>query len=240
MSPRAGRGKADPDVETVPAASLVEDFALYPRHDVDGSHVADLARALRAGVVLPPVVADRATRRLADGWHRRRAAIRVHGPEAPIAVRFKDYADEAALFADAVELNSQHGRRLDRQDQIRVTVLAERFGLDTAQIGALLHIEPAGVLQLRARVVFEEGEDLPVPAKPVAEPFYGQTLTAEQVGAMKSFSGVRLSQQVTQLLGAVESGLLDLTDERLCRRLHRLARAIQEKVPEPAPEEAAV
>jgi hypothetical protein len=223
-----------PKVETVPAASLVEDFAIYPRHDTDGSHVADLARALRAGVVLPPVVADRASKRLTDGWHRRRAAIRVHGPEAPIAVQFKDYPDEAEMFADAVALNSSHGRRLDKQDQIRVTVLAERFGLDTAAIGLLLHIEPASVVQLRARVVFEEGEDLPVPAKPVAEPFYGEHLTAEQVQAMRSFSGNRLSQTTTQLLRAVEAGLVDLEDEALCRRLHALARAIQEHVPVPA------
>jgi hypothetical protein len=220
-------------VETVPAASLVEDFAIYPRHDIDGSHVADLARALRAGVTLPPVVADRASKRLTDGWHRRRAAIRVHGPEASIAVQFKDYPDEAAMFGDAVALNSSHGRRLDRQDQIRVTVLAERFGLDTAAIGLLLHIEPASVVQLRARVVFEEGEDLPVPAKPVAEPFYGEHLTAEQVGAMKSFSGLRLSQQVTQVRQAVAAGLVDLTDARLCRSLHELAAAILEHVPKP-------
>jgi len=230
VTPSAGRRAG---VETVPAASLLEDLALYPRTSIDGSHVADLARALRAGVVLPPVVADRASKRLADGWHRRRAAIRVHGPEAPIAVQFKDYPDEAALFADAVELNSHHGRKLDRQDQVRVAVLAEHLGMDTARIGAILHIEPSRVLELRPRVVFEEGEDLPVPAKPVADHLYGQTLTAEQMQAMKSFSGVRLGQQVTQLLRAVESGLLDLSDARLCQRLHQLAEAIREKVPLP-------
>ena len=238
MSPRAGRGRADPDVETVPAASLLEDLALYPRTSIDGSHVADLARALRAGVVLPPVVADRATRRLADGWHRRRAAIRVHGAEAPIAVRFRDYADEAALFADAVELNSHHGRKLDRQDQVRVAVLGERLGMDPARIGAILHLEPARVLELRARVIFELGEDVPVPIKPVVEHLMGQTLTAEQMQAMKSFSGNRVSQQTTQLLRVVEAGLIDLTDERLCRRLHQLAQAILAAVPVPAPEEA--
>jgi hypothetical protein len=223
-----------PKVEPVPAASLVEDFGLYPRHDVDGSHVADLARALRAGVTLPPVVADRASKRLVDGWHRRRATIRVHGPEAPIRVEFRDYADEAAAFADAVALNSSHGRRLDRQDQVRVAVLAERLGMDAAQIGVLLHIEPGRVLELRPRVVFEEGSDLPVPAKPVAEDFYGQELTPAQLQAMKSFSGNRVSQQVTQLLQAVASGLINQEDGRLCRRLHELAAAILEHVPKPA------
>lgn len=221
-------------VETVPAASLLEDFSLYPRHDVDGSHVADLARALRAGVPLPPVVADRASKRLADGWHRRRATIRVHGPEAPIAVQFKDYASEGELFADAVALNASHGRRFDRQDQVRVTLLGERLGLDADRIGLLLHIEPARVLELRPRVVFEAGDDLPVPSKPVVEHLIGQELTAEQMQAMKSFSGNRVGQQTTQLLRVVEAGLINLADEGLCRRLHALARAIREHVPEPA------
>ena len=220
-------------VETVPASLLVEDLALYPRHAVDVGHVADLARALRAGVLLPPVVADRASRRLADGWHRRRAAIRVHGASAPVAVEFRDYPDEAAFFADAVRLNAGHGRRLDRQDQIRVAVLAERFGLDTAAVGALLHVDAARVLQLRPRVVFEEGQDLPVAAKPVAESFYGQTLTAEQVQAMRSFSGLRVGQQVAQLQRALEAGLLDPTDERLHRALHRLAATVLAVVPRP-------
>jgi hypothetical protein len=222
-----------PVVETVPAASLVEDFDLYPRHDVDGGHVADLARALRAGAVLPPVVADRASRRLADGWHRRRAAIRVGGPEATVQVEWQDYPDAAAIFADAVARNAIHGRKLDRQDQIRVAVLAERFGITTEQIGSLLRIEAARVLELRPRVVFEEGQDLPVAAKPVAEPFYGRHLTTEQVEAMKSFSGLRLSQQVSQVQGAVASGLVDLTDARLCRALHRLAATIREVIPVP-------
>ena len=221
------------EVETVPASLLVEDLALYPRHAVDVGHVADLARALRAGVLLPPVVADRASRRLADGFHRRRAAIRVHGASAPVAVAFRDYPDEAAFFADAVALNSSHGRRLDRQDQIRVAVLAERFGLDTAAVGALLHVDAARVLQLRPRVVFEEGQELPVAAKPVAESFYGQTLTAEQVQAMRSFSGLRMGQQVAQLQRALEAGLLDPTDERACRALHRLAATIVAVVPQP-------
>ena len=226
-SPR--RAKA----ETVPAASLVEDFALYPRHDVDGGHVADLARALRAGATLPPLVADRASKRLADGWHRRRAAIRVHGPEAMVAVEFKDYPTEADIFADAVARNAIHGRKLDRQDQIRVAVLAEHFGIDTERVSSLLRIEPARVLELRPRVVFEEGQELAIAAKPVAEAFYGQHLSSEQIGAMKSFSGLRLSQQVTQVQRAVASGLIDLTDARLCRALHRLAQTILEAVPKP-------
>ena len=232
MTATAGRRRSG--VETVPAASLLEDLALYPRTSIDGAHVADLARALRAGASLPPVVADRATRRLADGWHRRRASIRVHGPDALIEVLFKTYADEAALFADAVELNSHHGRKLDRQDQVRVAVLGERLGLDADRLGAILHIEPERVLELRPRVVFEEGDDLPVPIKPVVEHLIGQELTAEQMQAMKSFSGNRVSQQTTQLLRVVEAGLINLEDEPLCRRLHALARAIAEHVPLPA------
>ena len=228
MSPRAGRGRADPDVETVPAASLVEDFALYPRHDVDGSHVADLARALRAGVVLPPVVADRATRRLADGWHRRRAAIRVHGAEAPIAVRFRDYADEAALFADAVELNSQHGRRLDRQDQIRVTVLASGSGWTRRRSGPSCTSSRGGAAAARPGGL-RGGRGPAGAGQAGGRAPSGPDPDGRTGAAMKTFCGVRLSQQMTQLLGAVESGLLDLTDERLCRRLHRLARAIQER-----------
>jgi len=221
-----------PKLETVPAASLVEDFSVYPRHDVDGAHVADLARAVRAGATLPPVVADRASRRLADGWHRRRATVRVLGAEATIRVEFKDYGSDAELFADAVARNATHGRKLDRQDQVRIAVLGERLGLDAERVAFLLRIEPTRVLELRPRVIFENGDDTPIPAKRVAEPFYGQRLTKEQVQAMRSFSGVRLGQQVSQLQRALAAGLVDLDDAALCARLRQLAGTIREVVPD--------
>src|SRR5688572_13414948 len=61
------------EMETIKASELVEDFDLYPRGDVDGTHVLSLVQALEAGVELPPIIACKKTKRIVDGFHRRRA-----------------------------------------------------------------------------------------------------------------------------------------------------------------------
>ena len=51
----------------VALASLIFDGTVYPRHSVDMSHVADIARAIEAGQEIPLPVVERKTKRIVDG-----------------------------------------------------------------------------------------------------------------------------------------------------------------------------
>lgn len=61
-----------------------------------------LAESLQAGATLPPIVVERETSRVVDGFHRVEAHRRVYGREAMIEVIEKEYASEGepsrALF----------------------------------------------------------------------------------------------------------------------------------------------
>jgi hypothetical protein len=215
--------------ELVAVSSLVEDFGFYPRHSVDATHVANIARALRSGASLPPVVVDRTTRRIVDGFHRCRAAAVVGGDAAMIAVEWISPGSDAALFEEAVRRNATHGRRLDRQDEIRVTVLAEHFGLAETRVAAALQVEPERVMELRARVVIVEGE--PIPAKPLARHLYGTAISESQAAALRGFSGTSPMLHIRQLTRALEQDLLDLSDEHLVAALRALAQLIDARLP---------
>lgn len=128
--------------ERVAVASLVQDWDLYPRTSVDPIHVADLLQVLKSGGFLPPVVADRATRKVVDGWHRLAAIRRYVGNDvkAETDVLWRDYQDDAEVFADAIRLNAGHGRKLSPFDRARCIMKAEELGLDPVTIASVLAI----------------------------------------------------------------------------------------------------
>lgn len=223
------------DTTRIPASELVEDYSLYPRHAVDDSHVADIARAITSGVDLNnwPIIADAISKRVVDGFHRRRAWQKVHGLNVEVAVELREYPDEAALLQDAISLNAAHGRRLDKQDRTRSAMLLQERGVSVEQISIVLHSTPAYTEKLLTRVVIvKDDDDDPgerYPAKPIAYPSpAGETreLNPEQYRVMRSSSGYRTAQQVTQLTNELEIGLVELDTPGLKEKLARLAEVI--------------
>ena len=202
-----------------PLAGLVEDFAIYPRHAVDESHVSALAEALRAGVELPPPVAERSTGRLVDGFHTSRAHRRVFGPEAVLAVDLREYESEAALVRDAVARNAHHGRKLDSQDRVRSALMLERLGVPATEIAVTLSVTPGRVQEITAKVVIVNGEKRP--AKPSQWP-NGQphVLTESQYAVHQSASGLRHGQAMRQLAAELGAGLVREKDYEAARELH--------------------
>lgn len=232
---------------TIRASELVEDFDLYPRHSVDSSHVTRLAEALRTGVALPPVIYERRTKRIVDGFHRVRAYRKVHGPAADVPAEGRTYASEADLLREAVALNSAHGRRLDKQDLSRAALLLEKQGCSLDEIGVILHLTPGRVHEIVevkiVKLATPDGGTEKRPAKPVVidirpaddgAPPEPRTLTEEQYKVMQSSSGWRTGQAVTQLTRELEAGLIDVSDTALAAKLLTLAEVIRLIVPRAA------
>ena len=208
-------------MKMVKASELVEDFDLYPRGDVDSSHVASLAEALLAGEEVPPILADKKTKRIADGFHRRRAFIKNGGPDALVPVVFKDYASDADLFLDAMEHNSGHGRRLTSVDAVRSATKAKAFGLDDIVIAKALKmtIERVGALVIDRTA---KCGAVTVPLKQTIRHMAGKKLSKPQQEANRKLSGMNQVFYVNQIVTLIENDLLDKENEDLMLRLQVL------------------
>jgi hypothetical protein len=104
------RRKTQEATLVLPLSSLMEDMDLYPRHSIDSTYVASLLEALKAGDQLPPIIIDKKSLRIVDGWHRARAYKRLHGASGSIDVITVQYKSEADIIFDAVKRNAGHGR----------------------------------------------------------------------------------------------------------------------------------
>lgn len=219
----------------VKLAELIEDPELYPRHAVDGVHVAGLVRALEAGATLPPMVVDKKSMRIVDGFHRSHAYRRFLGDDGVVEITFKEYKNEADIVADAISMNASHGRRLDGMDQVRAVILAERVGLSAKTIARVLVITEARVEELRVRVatVAASSEDAvpgthTVALKQSIIHMQGKRLTIEQAEAHRSLPGTSMRLLVDQLSKAIRTDLLDREDESLMAVLDELRKLISE------------
>lgn len=216
-------------------AKLIEDMSIYPRHAVDTQHVGALCDALESGAVLPPIVAEKRTLRVVDGWHRLRAYRRHIGAQGAIDVEVVDYADEAELIKDAIARNAQHGRRMDQTDRVRAVLMLKEHGVPYEQIAVVLN-----TTERRVNVIVEKTAAVPVsvarketavigntmPLKGSCHHLAGTRLSVTQATAHKTAHGVSYALLVRQLHDAVTCDLLNDEDTKLMENLESLHAAI--------------
>jgi hypothetical protein len=215
---------------TVLAAELVFDYSLYPRSVTDDAHVARLAEALRAGETFPPVVADRRSRRLVDGFHRVKAYLRVLGDEATCTVEWRDYPTEQELFLDAAKLNARHGLRISRLDEAHCMAVAIRLGIEPADLAAVLALTVEKYEALRQARFAVDANGEPVLLKRSNRHLAGTKVTAKQVKGNVKASGWRLTYHADQLINALESNLVDYQDATVVPKLERLHALLEKTI----------
>lgn len=211
------------EIESVRAALLVQDTTLYPRTTVNEYRVRRLHEARMAGKTLPPIVACRDSRRVSDGFHRVTERLRYDGPDAMIDVEWRDYADEAALFLDAVRLNSPHGQPLNRIDEVRCMEIARQLGVSDAQLADVLALTEVKAAEIKAQRTAEGPSGQSVVLKAANRHLAGTTLTDRQVAGNARSNGHPLRFHVDQVINALDNGLADLGETGLLDRLAHLA-----------------
>ncbi len=212
-------------MQKIRICDLVEDLSVYPRFQVDDQHVRALAEAIEAGCELPPVVVERKSKRIVDGFHRKRAYERVHGPDHKIEVALKTYPSEAELFLDAARLNSSHGRPMVACDYARTVQTARRLGVkDISIVARVLNITVKkldGIVATRfARGTVDSIKAVPI--KRTIQHMAGLDMTDEQVRANTKLSGQNQSFYANQLILLLETQMLDMSDDGLIERLRLL------------------
>lgn len=206
-------------MKKVKAAELVLDFDLYPRNNVDTHNVRNLVDALTAGAELPPAIIDKKSRRVVDGFHRVRAYLRKYGDSAEITVVEKSYADDAAMFLDAMRYNASHGAKLDPCDRTHCVLIAERLSIPLDAVAGALNMPADKLGTLRVDRTATAGGLTIALKRTVAEKFAGRKLNKRQVECNEKLSGMNQVFYVNQLVELIEAKMLDLEDERLMERL---------------------
>jgi len=122
-------------------SDLVLEWSLYPRMEVDHKDVVrSYARALRAGCVFPTVKVGlfRGKKILVDGVHRVRAH-ELNGIDCADCSELP-FESEAELFAEAVRLNSDHGKAFSEVEVKANITRLKRYKFDVNEIVALTHV----------------------------------------------------------------------------------------------------
>jgi len=216
-------------IVSMPVSQLTEDMDLYPRHAVDPSHVSNLAYALEAGHTLPPIIADKESKRITDGWHRARAYRKAFGDGATVEVELIEYKDRAEMLFDAIHRNSSHGRRLDSMDMTRSVVMLQSCNVSRDRIALALHVTEDRVEKIRIRVgTVKKSNPNAVPGtnkitlKRSVNHLDGQKITDRQADAHKSMPGTSFTLIAKQLRMALEENLTNLENDQFIKELRLL------------------
>ena len=211
-------------------AELVFDFDLYPRNNLDAHNIRSIADARKAGVEMAPVIIDKKSKRIVDGFHRNKERLQTDGPEAEIEVIEKVYKNEQEMFLDAMRYNATHGARLDPCDRTRCAVIAERLRIPIESVAGALNMPVDKLAGLRAdrTAMAAGGGGLVIPLKRTIKHMAGKKLSKQQQVVNDKSSGMNQSFYANQLIDLIESDLIDKEDETLYKRLQRLYELLAE------------
>jgi len=122
-------------------ADLTWDWSLYPRKETDYEGVVrNYVWALKAGSTFPPVRIGlfRGKKIIVDGVHRVRSRQLLKIDYVDCAVL--SFESEAELFAEAVRLNSAHGKAFSKEELQANIRRLKRYKFDVKDILTLTHV----------------------------------------------------------------------------------------------------
>ncbi len=200
------------------AVELILDFDLYPRNNLDAFNIRAIVDALELGIKLPPVVIDRKSKRVVDGFHRVRAFLKFGGDEVEISVIEKVYKNDAAMFLDAMKYNASHGAKLDQADRVHCIIVAERLKISPEAMAGALHIAIDKLGNLAVDRIATCGS-LRIPLTRTNRHMAGRRLSKKQRAANERSSGMNQQFYVNQIIDLIEADLLNRDDSKLMERL---------------------
>lgn len=208
-------------VTTIKASKVVLDYDLYPRHEVQSYNVNLMVEALNSGAVLPPIMIDKKSKRVVDGFHRVKAYQKKYGPDAEIPCIRKEYANDNEMFAEAIDANSKHGRNLSLYDRARCLARAEELHMDIAVVARALNmtVETLGRLKIERLGYFQSN---PIVLKRTTAHLAGEELTEEQVAYNQKAGGMPATFFINQLIAMVEAEAVDWDNEKVVQGFKKL------------------
>lgn len=205
--------------------TLIRDYNFYPRTEVSSTHVSQMILAIQAGDTLPPIQADKKTKRIIDGFHRYEAYQRLRWEDAP--VDWINCKDDQHFYALAVEANASHGRPFSPFDRAKIRTRAEELGFTIDRVSQILRM-PIESLAVQKEAKFgKDSKGNPVPLKRTIMWKAGQTLTARQIKTNEKLGGMNAAYYANQLSELLEADLINWGEDGLISALSRLYEHLQ-------------
>lgn len=203
------------DIKKVKAVSLILDWNLWPRHesgDLDSTNLKRMKVALTANIELPPVIADKKSLRIIDGFHRVTAYLSVFGDDADIMADFRQYKNDAEMFVDSARFNSAHGLPLSPKDRAHTILKARKFKIPMPIIAEAIGMskEQAKAFLEKRTAKTQNGESIPLPGGALS--LAGKTLTKTQQEKIKGINGMKAASNAKILLNELDVGAFIIND----------------------------
>jgi len=202
-------------------SKLSLDYELYPRERIEPFNVTQMIEALKAGRELPPVVIDRKSRRVVDGFHRVRAYQKLYGLDAEIPVEVRDYKNDAEMFSDAVCLNASHGRQLSTYDRARCIAKAEALKLDPQVISSMLNMTVERIGEMKQQR-FATYKMEPRVLKRTTAHLAGRELTDDEAEYNAKAGGMHQTFYINQVIAMLQSDTANWENPKVVNSLKKL------------------
>lgn len=134
-------------------ADLVMDWRLYPRKEVDHNVVNNYANAMLAGSAFPSVKIGifSGKKIIVDGVHRVSARKQLKIEYIGCAVM--NFDSEAMLFAEAVRLNSGHGKSFTEVELDANIRKLKKYKFDVNEIQSIVHVPASEITRETTRPI---------------------------------------------------------------------------------------
>jgi hypothetical protein len=210
----------------VKLSSLIKDYNLYPRSEIQSIHVGEVLEAMKSGVKMPLIVVDAKTLRIVDGWHRASAYEKLYdNPDAVIEVIKRKYASEQEVWLDAMRLNASHGAKLSSWDRARCIAKSNELGISEDDIASALNITREKIGEI-VKIKFGTSGNEGVALKQTTQHMSGHSMTKKQVDYNKTAGGLHQLFYVNQVIAMIESGSVDWKNANLVAGLTKLGKLI--------------
>ena len=207
--------------EAILATELVRDFTVYPRDKIISQNITDMVGALESGKVLPPILGEKNTLRIIDGFHRLEAHIRFHGEKELIDVQFEEH-DDAGLFLRAIETNASHGVNLSKFDKIKCVQKGEAFGISKDFLASAMNMTREKLEGTIERKTSGEG----VVLKRTVGHFAGKQMTQQQKAFNQKAGGMDQKYYIDQVTSLLESNSINWDNENVVEAIESLRKAL--------------
>lgn len=209
-------------VVNVKATRLVWDTEIYPRENLDSVNMKSIEMALRAGVLIDPIVVDRKSNRIVDGVHRWKVYRRVRGDDCEVPVEYRTYANENLLWLDAVNSNKAHGRQFSPFEKVKIIEEGNRRKIKIELIAAALSMPQEEMTVRTSRIAFMQGTKERVVLKHGFRHLAGKEITPAQAKENGGYAGRSVEFYIKQVLSAIRAGAIDLENEKTLKLLTEL------------------
>ena len=124
--------------------NLIKDYDLYPRGSgsLDSSHLAMLYGALITGASFPPLIVEKETKKIVDGFHRHEVYLRFIRNKQPenymIDVDYRKYPTNKEFYLDAIRYNTKHGKNIEGSQRTNAIIKGYDLKINPKSLAAVL------------------------------------------------------------------------------------------------------